>query len=59
MALGNEGFGLPRMEGMAIGLPVITLNSEGQAAVCAEATGLVLPVQPARCEPFEENLFGP
>jgi glycosyltransferase involved in cell wall biosynthesis len=58
MALGNEGFGLPLVEGMATGLPVIALNSEGQADVCTEAPDLVLPVEPARWQPFEEELFG-
>jgi glycosyltransferase involved in cell wall biosynthesis len=58
MALGNEGFGLPLVEGMATGLPVIALNSEGQADVCSEAPGLVLPVEPARWQPFEEEPFG-
>jgi hypothetical protein len=58
MALGNEGFGLPLVEGMATGLPVIALNSEGQADVCTEAGDLVLPVEPARWQPFEEELFG-
>ena len=58
MALGNEGFGLPLVEGMATGLPVIALNSEGQADVCDEAAGLLLPVEAARWQPFEEKLFG-
>jgi glycosyltransferase involved in cell wall biosynthesis len=51
MALGNEGFGLPLIEGMATGLPVIALNSEGQADVCREAGDLVLGVEPAGWEP--------
>ncbi len=46
MALGNEGFGLPLVEGMATGLPVIALNSEGQADACKAAEGLLLPVAP-------------
>ena len=50
LALGNEGFGLPLIEGMATGLPVIALASEGQAAVCREAGGLVLAVPAARWE---------
>jgi glycosyltransferase involved in cell wall biosynthesis len=50
MALGNEGFGLPLVEGMATGLPVIALESEGQADVCGEAPDLVLPVPPGRWE---------
>ncbi len=52
LALGNEGFGLPLVEGMATGLPVIALNSEGQADVCAEAGDCVLAVEPARFQPY-------
>jgi FkbM family methyltransferase len=51
LALGNEGFGLPLIEGMATGLPVIALASEGQGDVCREAKDLVLAVEPARWEP--------
>jgi len=58
MALGNEGFGLPLIEGMATGLPVIALNSEGQADVCEDATGLVLPVVPERYEAYDASEFG-
>ncbi|MCC6729951.1 MAG: glycosyltransferase [Chthonomonadales bacterium] len=50
MALGNEGFGLPLVEGMATGLPVVALDSEGQADVCAEARDLLLPVPAASWE---------
>ena len=46
LALGNEGFGLPLVEAMATGLPVIALDSEGQSDVCADAGGLVMPVVP-------------
>jgi glycosyltransferase involved in cell wall biosynthesis len=48
LALGNEGFGLPLVEGMATGLPVVALDSEGQSDVCRDAEGLLLPVKPAR-----------
>jgi glycosyltransferase involved in cell wall biosynthesis len=51
LALGSEGFGLPMIEGMATGLPVIALASEGQGDVCREAGDLVLAVQPASWEP--------
>jgi glycosyltransferase involved in cell wall biosynthesis len=51
LALGNEGFGLPLIEGMATGLPVIALASEGQADVCREAADMVLAVPPASWEP--------
>jgi glycosyltransferase involved in cell wall biosynthesis len=53
LALGSEGFGLPMIEAMATGLPVIALSSEGQRDVCTDAAGLVLAVPPAR---FEQHL---
>ena len=55
LALGNEGFGLPLVEGMATGLPVIALSSEGQGDVCADAGPLVLDVPPARWEPVRRH----
>ncbi|MCC6444425.1 MAG: glycosyltransferase [Armatimonadetes bacterium] len=58
LALGSEGFGLPLVEGMATGLPVIALSSEGQGDVCREAEGLLLPVPPARWEACDEAPFG-
>ena len=58
LALGNEGFGLPVVEGMATGLPVIALESEGQADVCREARGFVLPVRPGRWESCEHWPYG-
>ncbi len=51
LALGSEGFGLPLIEGMATGLPVIALASEGQGQICREVPDLVLGVQPAGWEP--------
>jgi glycosyltransferase involved in cell wall biosynthesis len=59
LALGNEGFGLPLVEGMATGLPVIALNSEGQTDVCQAARGYLLPVEPAKWEVYHNNFFGP
>ena len=59
LALGNEGFGLPLIEGMATGLPVIALDSEGQGDVCADAPGCLLPVPPARWVPYDEPPYGP
>jgi glycosyltransferase involved in cell wall biosynthesis len=56
MALGNEGFGLPLVEAMACGLPVVALNSEGQSDICAEVPDLVLAV-PAR--DWEPHVAGP
>ncbi len=54
LALGNEGFGLPLVEGMATGLPVIAFDAEGQGDVCRDASGAVLTVPPARFEPCYE-----
>ena len=58
LALGNEGFGLPLVEGMATGLPVVALNSEGQADVCREAPDLVLAVPPASWETYDRPPYG-
>jgi glycosyltransferase involved in cell wall biosynthesis len=57
LALGNEGFGLPVVEAMATGLPVVVVDSEGQHDVCRDAAGLVLPVvgHPA---PFDDPRYG-
>jgi glycosyltransferase involved in cell wall biosynthesis len=59
LALGNEGFGLPLVEGMATGLPVVALSSEGQADVCEDAGDLLLPIHPARWQPCDDPPFGP
>ncbi|MCF3123523.1 glycosyltransferase family 4 protein [Streptomyces arenae] len=58
LALGSEGFGLPLVEGMATGLPVIALSSEGQGDICADAGDLLLPVSPARWEVADEPGYG-
>jgi glycosyltransferase involved in cell wall biosynthesis len=58
MALGNEGFGLPLVEAMATGLPVIALDSEGQADVCREARDLVLSVSPRAWHAVDEPPYG-
>lgn len=58
LALGNEGFGLPLVEAMATGLPVVALDAEGQQDVCEEARALVLPVPPAHYVPFDDAPFG-
>jgi glycosyltransferase involved in cell wall biosynthesis len=59
VAVGNEGFGLPLVEGMATGLPVIALSSEGQGDVCADAgPERVLAIAPAHFEPCEDDQFG-
>lgn len=74
LALGNEGFGLPVIEGMATGLPVVALDAEAQADVVAvRAAGsvnnqgaverdermLVLPVKVASWEQVDSPAFGP
>ncbi|MBB3733732.1 glycosyltransferase family 4 protein [Nonomuraea dietziae] len=58
LALGSEGFGLPLVEGMATGLPVIALSSEGQGDVCHDARDLVLAIAPARWEVANEPGYG-
>ena len=58
LALGNEGFGLPLVEGMATGLPVVALASEGQRDVCLEAGDRVLSVEPVSWETYDEPPFG-
>lgn len=58
MALGNEGFGLPLVEGMATGMPVIALDSEGQSDACADAKGLLLPVPAESFYPYVEAQTG-
>ncbi|MDP8993244.1 MAG: glycosyltransferase [Actinomycetota bacterium] len=58
LALGNEGFGLPLVEAMATGLPVIALDSEGQADVCKDAADLVLAVPPKRWEECGDTGWG-
>lgn len=52
LALGSEGFGLPLIEGMATGLPVIALDSEGQSDVCADAPDCLLPVPAVRYDAY-------
>ena len=59
IAAGSEGFGLPMVEAMATGLPVIALNSEGQSDVCEDAgPERLLPVAPERWEEADEAQFG-
>lgn len=58
LALGNEGFGLPLVEGMATGLPVVALDSEGQGDICEDARGMLLPVGPVRWAPYDETPYG-
>jgi glycosyltransferase involved in cell wall biosynthesis len=59
LAVGNEGFGLPLVEAMATGLPVIALNSEGQSDVCEDAgSERLLPIPPERWEECNDAPFG-
>jgi glycosyltransferase involved in cell wall biosynthesis len=58
LALGNEGFGLPLVEAMSTGLPVIALSSEGQGDMCEDAGELVLSVPPAGWEPCDDTHHG-
>ena len=58
LALGNEGFGLPLVEGMATGLPVVALATEGQADVCEDAAGLVLAIPAAGREFCDDTPWG-
>jgi glycosyltransferase involved in cell wall biosynthesis len=58
LALGNEGFGLPLIEGMASGLPAVALAAEAQRDICEEAVGMVLPVRPAKWEPVNDYPYG-
>jgi glycosyltransferase involved in cell wall biosynthesis len=59
VAIGNEGFGLPAVEGMATGLPVIALNSEGQSDLCEDARDLILPVRASSWQDATDSPFGP
>ncbi|MFC8681531.1 glycosyltransferase [Microbacterium ureisolvens] len=62
LALGNEGFGLPVVEGMATGLPVVALDAEAQADIvadCRDGEGpAVLPVAVAGWEQVNSPVFG-
>ena len=58
LALGNEGFGLPLIEGMATGLPAVALDSEAQGDVCREAPDCLLPVPAASWADVEDPAFG-
>ena len=58
IAVGNEGFGLPLVEGMATGLPVIALSSEGQGDVCTDAgEERLLAIAPQRWEEYDDAQF--
>ena len=62
LALGNEGFGLPVVEGMATGLPVVALDAEAQADIVTasrdERGPAVLPVGVAGWERVDSPLYG-
>lgn len=50
LALGSEGFGLPSIEALATGLPIVALNSEGQGDICRAIPELIEQVSPAEWE---------
>jgi glycosyltransferase involved in cell wall biosynthesis len=58
LALGSEGFGLPLVEGMATGLPVVALDWGGQADVCEQAADSVLAVPAARFRAYVDPVVG-
>lgn len=59
LAVGNEGFGLPLVEGMATGLPAIALDSEGQHDTCVAAgPDRVFAVPPSRWEVADDTVYG-
>ena len=56
LALGSEGFGLPLVEGMATGLPVIALDAAGQSdTVRAAGRDRLLSIPAAGWVPFDER----
>jgi glycosyltransferase involved in cell wall biosynthesis len=56
LALGSEGFGLPLVEGMATGLPVIALDAAGQSDTLRPAgPDRVLPVPASGWVPYDEK----
>lgn len=57
MALGGEGFGLPLVEAMACGLPVVALDAQGQHDVVAAAGDRVLPVPAAAWVPYDDGSY--
>jgi hypothetical protein len=59
LALGNEGFGMPLVEGMATGLPVIALDSEGQSDTCrAAGPERLIAVHPAGWQVADDTIYG-
>jgi glycosyltransferase involved in cell wall biosynthesis len=58
LQLGNEGFGLPLVEGMATGLPAIALISEGHGDIHEDAPECLLAVEAASMEPCDDTRYG-
>ena len=54
-----EGFGLPALEGMAAGAPVVAARRGALPEVCGEAARLVEPTGEALAEGIEEVLIDP
>lgn len=56
LALGSEGFGLPLVEGMATGLPVIALDAAGQSdTIRAAGSDRLLPVPAAEWVAYDPS----
>lgn len=59
LSLGSEGFGLPPIEAMCTGLPVVLMDSEGQQDLCRDAQDFVVAVRSHHQERVEIAEYGP
>jgi glycosyltransferase involved in cell wall biosynthesis len=57
LALGGEGFGLPLIEGMACGLPVVALDAQGQHDTVAAAPDCLCAVPAAAWVPYDDGTY--